>query len=98
MSACYMNASEHVQAIVTIAFERVPADLRTPFEQLHAGVTVTRVVKQTSTLGRVTYDVHFVDGAGHPGEETLIGPQRRDWGNAATRSLPALKRKPRRAR
>jgi len=74
-----MNAGEHVQAMILIAFERVPSRLRTPFAQSHPAVTVTRVIKQTTTLGRVTYEVHFVDRSGQPGQEVLHGAPRRDW-------------------
>jgi hypothetical protein len=72
-----MVKHEHVQAIVSIAFERVPRNLREAFQRTHAGVTITRIIKETTTLGKVSYEVHFVDAEGHPDRAVLMGPRKR---------------------
>lgn len=72
-----MIVHEHVQAIVSIPFERMPRNLRDSFVKLHARVNITRVIKETTTLGKVSYEVNFVDALGHPDQQVLLGPRRR---------------------
>ena len=92
-----MLSPERIQAIVSIAFERVPRSVRTSFEQAHGRAVVTRVIKETTTRGRVTYDVHYVDSSGEPHHELIPGTRTR-----ATETLspdnPFVKRNARRER
>jgi hypothetical protein len=74
-----MIKHEQVQAIVSIAFERVPRNLRASFQRSHAGVNVTRVIKETTTLGKVSYEVYFVDALGHDDHVVLHGPRQRRY-------------------
>ena len=74
-----MVKHEQVQAIVSIAFERVPRNLRAAFQRSHASVNITRVIKETTTFGKVSYDVQFVDAQGNCDHTVLIGPRKRGW-------------------
>ena len=72
-----MVKHEQVQAIVSIAFERVPRNLRESFQRSHKGVNITRIIKETTTLGKVSFEVHFVDAHGQPDRAVLIGTRKR---------------------
>ena len=74
-----MLSPERIQAIVSIAFERVPRSVRASFEQAHGRAVITRVIKETTTRGRVTYDVHFVQPSGQADHVVLPGMQARSW-------------------
>lgn len=74
-----MSSPERIQAIVSIAFERLPRNLRTSFEASHDRAIITRVIKETTTRGRVTYDVHFVDPDGEPHHAVIPGVRTRAW-------------------
>ncbi|MBC8105985.1 MAG: hypothetical protein H7Z14_05300 [Anaerolineae bacterium] len=74
-----MVKHEQVQAIISIAFERVPHSLRESFQRSHKGVNITRVIKETTTLGKVSYEVNFVDAQGHPDHAVLLGLRKRAY-------------------
>jgi hypothetical protein len=68
-----MSSPDRIQAIVSIAFERVPRSIRANFEDAHGRAIVTRVIKETTMRGRVTYDVHYVDELGQPQHHVFPG-------------------------
>lgn len=94
-----MLSPERIQAIVSIAFERVPRSVRSTFERAHGRAVVTRVIKETTSRGRVTYDVHYVDSAGHEQHELLPGMRTRVASDdVLSPDNPFLKRNARRER
>ena len=93
-----MLSPERIQAIVSIAFERVPRSVRASFERGHGRAVVTRVIKETTTRGRVTYDVHFVDSAGLEQHELLPGTRTRTGDDLLSPDNAFLKRNARRER
>ena len=92
-----MLSPERIQVIVSIAYERVPRPVRASFERAHRRAVVTRVIKETTTRGRVSYDVHFVDASGNPNHTMVPGMRA---GEASERQVdnPFVKRNAQRER
>jgi hypothetical protein len=67
------HSGEHVQSIVSIAFERMPKRMRESFQRTHDQAIVTRVIKERTTRGHVTYDVYFVNPDGRQNHAILPG-------------------------
>jgi hypothetical protein len=87
-------SSECIQAIVSISYERVPRHVREVFERAHGRAVVTRVIKETTSRGRVTFDVYFVDSSGRSNHITLPGAPTRPSTGAAVGAGVSIPRPP----